>query len=390
MDKRLVLGFDGGCSTCLELAKKVHEQVGDKLEVQNLRDPQLGKWRKEALGENAPWAPTLFEVDGQKVRAWTGWRLGLVLSRHLGPKDTWKVMQTLGDMSAPTAAEAKRSVVARTVAGGMSRGQFLKGVGGAAVAMTVLSGVGKLARPAEAITVTEITGDDMVSLARARAKTADMVNVGGREWSDGMQTGHVLRNCIEGKCDTVINYDGTCSMSTVNGVTQLSGGCALLKAAKHTFESGNTRTMVTYRLSGGQVMHSRRYATSRNGIKTNAGRWRRIDGTGKFRQITSSHNGRLDKPVPTTRTQDGTLSAQSSDPCGGCPTNDGVSGYYFLEQYVEKIDYLCALDVCGACSYLRFPPAIIGCALAFCIGVTYTYCANYGESCFHCEGGGFA
>jgi hypothetical protein len=126
--KRLVLGFDGGCGTCLELAKKIDERVGEKLEVQNLRDPQLMEWRKQALGEDAPWAPTLFEVDGSKVRAWTGVKLGLVLSRRLGPKDTWRVMQVLGGIKAPK--ETDTAPVTGVFADGMSRGQFLKGVGG--------------------------------------------------------------------------------------------------------------------------------------------------------------------------------------------------------------------------------------------------------------------
>lgn len=62
--KHLVLGFDAGCLTCSELARKVEEQVGDRLKVRNLREPQLEEWRKNALGEDATWAPTLFEIKG--------------------------------------------------------------------------------------------------------------------------------------------------------------------------------------------------------------------------------------------------------------------------------------------------------------------------------------
>lgn len=142
--KHLVLGFDAGCLTCNELARKVEEQVGDRLKVRNLREPQLEEWRKRALGEDATWAPTLFEIKGADVRAWTGWRMGVELSRRLGPVATWRVLQVLGERADAPAVNTKAF-------GGMSRGQFLKGVGGAVVAMSVLSGTGKLSPTVEAM-----------------------------------------------------------------------------------------------------------------------------------------------------------------------------------------------------------------------------------------------
>ncbi len=136
--RKLVLGFDAGCVTCAEMAKHVEEKVGDKIEIQNLNDPQLLEWRKEALGEGAPWAPTLFEIKEDKVRAWTGKKMGLQLTHFLGPIATWRVMQALGEAGSETEI-VKESPVAQAVTG-MSRGQFLKGVGGAVVAMSMLSG----------------------------------------------------------------------------------------------------------------------------------------------------------------------------------------------------------------------------------------------------------
>ncbi len=60
--KRLVLGFDGGCSACGELARRIEERLAGRLEVRNLREPLVQEWRKKALGEDLPLAPTLFEV----------------------------------------------------------------------------------------------------------------------------------------------------------------------------------------------------------------------------------------------------------------------------------------------------------------------------------------
>ena len=149
--KRLVLSFDGGCSACSELARRIGERLAGRLEILSLREPQVEEWRKKTLGEDAPLVPTLFEVRGSEaVQAWTGWRLGANLSRFLGPVDTWRVMQTLGEVggaSEGTSPEDPRTAGRSQVVGGLTRGQFLKGVGGAAVAMSALSSTGKLASP---------------------------------------------------------------------------------------------------------------------------------------------------------------------------------------------------------------------------------------------------
>ena len=93
---RLVLGFDAGCMTCSEVAKRVEEQVGDQLEIRDLRDPDVTRWVEDALGKDAPWGPTLIELSEDRIKAWTGLRMGLALSRRLGIHNTWRVMKALG------------------------------------------------------------------------------------------------------------------------------------------------------------------------------------------------------------------------------------------------------------------------------------------------------
>lgn len=140
--KRLVLAFDAGCMTCSDLARRIEERVGGKLRTRSLWDPQVQEWRKRTLGDEAPWAPTLIQVGGGKVKAWTGWKMGINLSRLLGPVSTWRVMRTLGE-----AGELPKLVASpgsNAVAVDFTRGQFLKGVGGGALAMSLLSGGGAL------------------------------------------------------------------------------------------------------------------------------------------------------------------------------------------------------------------------------------------------------
>jgi hypothetical protein len=141
--RRLVLGFDAGCMTCSGLAKRIEETVGGRLEIRNLTDPMMERWRGHALGEDAPWAPTLVEIEGSTVRAWTGAQMGVRLARRLGPAATWRVAKILGEMKKDGGPE-------RSPYAGLSRSQFLKGVGGVVVGMSVLSGTRSFAAPAEA------------------------------------------------------------------------------------------------------------------------------------------------------------------------------------------------------------------------------------------------
>lgn len=99
---RLVLGFDGGCARCASLASSIRRCVGDRLEVGDLRSKRARRWRERALGQDAPWVPTLFEVRGGDVRAWTGIEMGLVLVRRLGVTDGLKVLRALGESSLVT------------------------------------------------------------------------------------------------------------------------------------------------------------------------------------------------------------------------------------------------------------------------------------------------
>ncbi len=137
--RKLVLGFDSGCATCGDLAERISEKVGDRLEVRSLHHPQVEYWRQHALGINAPWAATLFEVGGaREVRAWTGPRMVVRLALALGPVPTWRLMRTLGEVGSSSAG-ASMALATETDVNGVSRVQFFKSMGGAALAVSGLS-----------------------------------------------------------------------------------------------------------------------------------------------------------------------------------------------------------------------------------------------------------
>jgi len=135
--RRLVLGFDARCMTCNGLARSIEEAVGAKLELRSLTDPQVEHWREQALGKDAPWAPTLFTVKPGSIKAWTGRRMGLILARKLGIVATWRVLQILGEVQD---GRVDAGTPQKAVAGAFSRGQFLKGASGTVPTFGLFSG----------------------------------------------------------------------------------------------------------------------------------------------------------------------------------------------------------------------------------------------------------
>ncbi len=88
----LVLAFDADCRRCREVAAAVAGRAPG-LEVLPLRDYRVAAWRREALGDDPPHAPTLLAVtvapDGaDRVRAWTGRAVVAGLVATLGPRRT--------------------------------------------------------------------------------------------------------------------------------------------------------------------------------------------------------------------------------------------------------------------------------------------------------------
>jgi len=243
--RRLVLGFDAGCMTCSGLAERIEDRVGDRVEVRSLNDPLMARWREQALGKDAPWVPTLVEIEGDEIRAWTGIRMGARLSRVLGPVATWRMMQVLGEANADL--ELADSTAVNAISG-LTRGQFLKGVGGAAVAISILGGTGKLPAPAEAaasVRVEEIVGRDLVSIARRVAEGKDVRNVMDAVWREKVRGGSVID--ARGADAEVRAIDlGGGRVSFAHDELSVSGDLAVLRAARHELPYGNGLLAVSY------------------------------------------------------------------------------------------------------------------------------------------------
>lgn len=131
-DERWILAFDSSCSTCRKLSAVIANACDGKLEVRPLASADVQHWRAQALGPQAPWAPTLLCI-GTSVRAWPGKRMALMLGRHLGPRLSVKVLYALGEMREKARSQPVVDVPDQQVRAGMRRGQFLRVAAGAAV-----------------------------------------------------------------------------------------------------------------------------------------------------------------------------------------------------------------------------------------------------------------
>jgi hypothetical protein len=125
---RWILAFNASCGTCRAISERVEQTCDGKLEVLPLTDAKVEQWRKQALGAQAPWQPTLLRIADHDtdVQAWTGPAMGLMLVRRLGLQSTTRVLAALERL--------RRGEEERPVSGNIGRGQFLRLCAGGAVA----------------------------------------------------------------------------------------------------------------------------------------------------------------------------------------------------------------------------------------------------------------
>ena len=385
--RRLVLGFDAGCLTCSELAKRIEERVGGRIEVRSLNDPMMDHWRKETFGENAPWAPTLVEVEGGKVRAWTGARMGVRLSRALGPLATWRVTQVLGEANADL--QLTDSVAAKAVSG-LTRGQFLKGVSGAAVAMSILGGTGKLAPPVEAatsITYEEIFGEELLEVARAVATRKDIVNVSGETWRERILNGRVIHAEIadneRNRRASIKAIDlGNGRISSANGKPSFSGDLAVVKAARHVLSDGNSMLAISFAMPKyDQIVVYHEYEKPtflpKDQVKTKAeALLYRVEGESAVLEKASSNN-----QLQTLQQSRATLSCGNDRYC-----NHACDIAYGYSPCIRVRSLTCVAYQCRACALTCWAGALLcaACALVVCSWGVIRECCVKGYGCKRC------
>ena len=387
--RRLVLGFDAGCMTCSGLAERIEDRVGDRIEVRSLNDPVMDHWRREAFGEDAPWAPTLVEVEQGRVRAWTGIRMGARLSRILGPVATWRMMQVLGEANADLELTDSSAVNAFS---GLTRGQFLKGVGGAVVAVSILGGTGKLPAPAEAaasLKIEEISGGGLVGIAREVAGRKDVRNVMDVVWREKVRGGDVLEASKAGTEVRAIDFGGG-RVSLAGEELSVSGDLAVLKAARHELAHGNSLLAVTYAMpERDRILVYYEYdkpvflPKDQAKTRTEALLYRQEGDELVLERASSNRHAQVllqeegASPTPDTRSTSCRGDRHCNGPC------DIVYGYSRCHRLKST---RCVVRQCRICAVacLGGPLLCAGCALAVCTLRVILECCGGGYGCKRC------
>lgn len=127
-----ILAFDAGCGKCNEVIDGITDIAGERLTVAGLGEDRIRALRHQALGDHAPFAPTLLAVDTDRVRAWAGPRMSVRLSLLLGPRRSLAVARALNRMDVIVHGDRRRFLKA---APGVALGVFLFSGGAAAPAM---------------------------------------------------------------------------------------------------------------------------------------------------------------------------------------------------------------------------------------------------------------
>jgi hypothetical protein len=109
----------------------VEDAASGRFTVLPLQHPDVQRWRAAALGDDAPFTPTLLRVrDARDVRAWTSRRIAQPLVRLLGLRATLRVLDGLGRLR----EQARAPLTPPAPARGLSRKAFLRLGAGATIA----------------------------------------------------------------------------------------------------------------------------------------------------------------------------------------------------------------------------------------------------------------
>lgn len=356
VETRLVLGFDAGCTACSGLARQIEEKVGDKLEVVSLLDPEMGHWRKQALGENAPWAPTLVEVKSGKVRAWTGLSMGVALSRKLGPKSTWQVMQALGDVG-----PAPETGIGSAAASGLSRSQFLKGLGGAVVGMSVLSGTGGLTASATAAEDGHWLAQ--LSISSSKELSGKQAAVAWVRLTRGRHVRRVLSTRSMGANPAARRIRSGLLSTTRAGVE--SPSIANFKGVSHNLKGGGRLLALSYQEDNALMVS---YRLDKPGQKTRIlSKVIEPESEEVARVLVASEDDKVFE-APRGATRQGRSCTRSSQ-CGG----------FCVECLCASFDTRCAINCCGPCAFTCSRSTVVRCL--GCVGVWCPFCIGLNRCC---------
>jgi len=131
--------FNASCFACTGLARTIERESNGWLTTGGLQNPAMQALLTRARPEWR-WEPTLVEIRGERVRAFTGLRLRTKLLTGLGPRRAARVAQLVLRTSTPASTGLSRRVLLR-VAAALAGGAVLQSTTLGSVASAASAGV---------------------------------------------------------------------------------------------------------------------------------------------------------------------------------------------------------------------------------------------------------
>lgn len=382
---RFVLGFDAACVKCSNLAGDLEQIVGDRLDVVPLTSPDMRRWRREALGADAPWAPTLVRVRTDSVDAWPGWRMGPVLTRHLGSRGTMRVLTLLGDK---LGGMPKRTA-------GKSRRTFMRASLGAVAGIGLLTGTRLPAAagtdgrrptvPDEAIS--ELDGDALLDTAMRHLQGEDARNIVeprslGRVARTGATVADVPRSALRVATDTTGDAPADGSLEVAGRVIDHPQGVRETTLFLYQHEERTLLISTEYSEPvGGETTHVHRLHVEHEDRQNGP----------VLRTVARSVNGAVPRPAPEAPEP----TAACDDPCGGCNSSlcsCGMRGEHLSRMCNWELTTDCVMSLhgCAGCG-TKCKPGPWGwfncavCVVHSCWGAVVACCPEATPVCLRCR-----
>ena len=372
-EAQLFLGFDSSCSTCSDIARRVQSDVGSAVDVLPLNNAHMAGWRKEVFGENAPWLPTLIRVSGGHVEGWTGWKIGPVLGKALGPTKTWQVLANIGDRQLDTRNSAQEAIEGNSFGVAKSRRKFMKI---AAVTVGAFAGAGMLVGRA--------------APALASPGSGNLVGNGERTL-DGAELAETVKSQLESvDAVNVLQSASPTLRDRSNSIRQspLANDEELERGGRAVSLDGGVEMKWTYIYSptDSLAVYTQDFSSPVGDVSSASHLVKIDDRTGdakdaSFQILLSSINGEVPTPIP----QDADIS-RAADPCGGCNGICQITGSKLRSSCRVESQLGCILGAagCALCVTCSGTVVCVGCVVTSCGGAVLSCCGQSEPACHRC------
>ncbi|WP_017556425.1 hypothetical protein [Nocardiopsis baichengensis] len=380
----LFLGYDASCIDCSNIARSIRREAGAHIEVVSLRSPRMREWRSRALGDGAPWAPTLVRVGtegDETVEAWVGWQIAPVLARHLDAGTTWRILGALGG----NALSNTRAKTSR-----LSRSAFLRGAVGSFVGLGMLMKTGSAAAadtgPRASMTdadsgdVRRLGGDRLAEAVRRGLKTRDFGNVAE------------TRSVVGPRAAAPASIDEVPVREADEATGRTAPPAGELEAYGVEIDRGDGITetgVLLYQHEQNVLVHVRMLNEPVDGVQTQVHRLHvehgSTDDHPRLSTVAHSVNGDVPSPV-----EDNDLNVLNDDPCGGCNLSCGPANTcgekHLTSQCNWEATWQCVLGLggCALCAGCSGWFMCIGCAITACPTAVDACCTSSDQVCATC------